>query len=158
MKVDAKTIDRFFSKIDMPKDANRCWRWSGHKSYSGYGRFRLGGKIKKAHRVSWELLRGEIPKGYQILHACDNPECCNPLHLSTGTHEDNMRDKALKGRVRVDAIRGEMNGMSKLTKEKVLAIRDLCSSGFSQYLIADRFGMSQGVISKIARKESWTHI
>lgn len=32
------------------------------------------------------------------MHTCDQPHCCNPLHLVGGTHLENMQDKELKGR------------------------------------------------------------
>jgi hypothetical protein len=36
----------------------------------------------------------------QILHRCDNPQCCNPEHLFVGTQAENMADMRRKGRGR----------------------------------------------------------
>ena len=33
-----------------------------------------------------------------VMHTCDNPACCNPLHLRLGTTADNVADKWAKGR------------------------------------------------------------
>jgi hypothetical protein len=77
-----------------------CWTWIGSRNRDGYGQFKLNGKLMRPHRVAYELAFGPIPPGAQILHSCDNPSCCNPNHLRTGTHQDNMDDKAERGRAR----------------------------------------------------------
>jgi hypothetical protein len=73
-----------------------CWPWTGAKHKQGYGLYGAG--PKRAHRVAWTLVHGEIPPGLQVLHRCDNPPCVNPGHLLLGTALDNQQDKAAKGR------------------------------------------------------------
>jgi hypothetical protein len=52
-----------------------------------------------AHRRALELATGQsIPAGQLVRHSCDNPPCCNPAHLSTGTHADNAADMVARGR------------------------------------------------------------
>jgi len=79
------------------KDPLGCWIWMGSTS-KGYGGIKIKGKMKKVHRVLWELTNGPIPKGMFVLHKCDITECANPDHLFLGTHTDNMRDMIQKGR------------------------------------------------------------
>jgi len=62
----------------------RCWAWVGEKC-GGYGHLTIEGKKIKAHRYSWSIHYGEIPDGLQVLHRCDNPQCCRPDHLFLGT-------------------------------------------------------------------------
>lgn len=75
-----------------------CHEWSKSRDRYGYGLIKYNGKMRLVHRVAYEVLKGESIKGWHILHSCDNPCCYNPDHLSLGTHLDNMRDRAAKGR------------------------------------------------------------
>lgn len=86
----------FSSLIDFDGD---CWCWKGQRDKKGYGRIWKDGKKKAAHRVSWELVNDDpIPDGMHVCHRCDNPPCVRPSHLFLGTHSDNMKDCAKKGR------------------------------------------------------------
>lgn len=102
--------------------------------------------------MSWQLFRSPIPPGLHVLHRCDNPPCINPYHLFLGTHLDNMRDMAAKGRSRP----GEAHHNAKLTKEQVIAIRARVQAGEVQIDIARETGLSTAQISKIATGKSWT--
>ncbi len=83
-----------------------CWEWTGclinrdTKSRAHtYGQLRTGQKTRElAHRVSFKVFNGKIPKGKVVMHTCDNGPCFNPEHLSIGTHQDNMVDALEKGR------------------------------------------------------------
>ena len=85
---------------DKVKAEGDCLVWTGSRNYKGYGRKNMGNKKNyRTHRLNWAYANDqEIPEGMFILHTCDNPPCLLPAHLWLGTHEDNMRDKAEKGR------------------------------------------------------------
>lgn len=82
-------------------DPDECWLWGGYigknNGYGvGYGQIRdepqNGGKLVKAHRVSYLLHHGDIPDGWDVCHACDNTICVNPHHLFAAPHKNNMHD------------------------------------------------------------------
>lgn len=75
-----------------------CWIWTGNFNAFGYGRIGNNGKRELAHRFSWVLHYGPIPKGLIVCHHCDNTACVRPDHLFIGTQQDNMDDMISKNR------------------------------------------------------------
>lgn len=92
-------LRRLLSKVSVDNVVG-CWNWSDSLS-RGYGQLssKRGMPPFKAHRLAWELLVGQIPDGMVVRHGCDNPKCCNPLHLQIGTQKDNSLDASLRGRL-----------------------------------------------------------
>lgn len=138
-----------------------CWEWKGPTLKDGYVRTRDLRKVTKnilAHRLSYELFKGEIPEGKLVLHSCDNRKCVNPKHLWLGSHHDNSRDCLEKGRWKGGGPEGEKNGHSKLDELKVKEIRRLAKTGMFHREIAKIFGVSQSVITEIICNKSWTHV
>ena len=137
-------MDRFWNKVDK---SGKCWLWTGARFPNGYGKIVIGGKHKKAHRVSIELDHRD-PSGKIVMHTCDNPACVNPKHLVVGTHAMNQADKKAKGR----AARGEKNGRAKLRDRERVEIAALYNTGnFTQTALAKRFNVSQVRVSQIVR-------
>lgn len=149
--------ERFWQKVDRSRGIDSCWMWVRQRDACGYGRLQIGTRNALAHRVSWELNRGDIPKGMHVLHRCDQPGCVNPGHLFLGTHQDNMADMYSKGRR--PAPRGIRNGRVKLSEQDVLDIRAnyaLCR--VTQAELAQRFGVSSASINFIVNGKNWRHL
>lgn len=109
---------------------------------------------EKAHRVSYELHFGKIPKGLCVCHRCDNPPCVNPAHLFLGTIADNNADRESKGRG--SDKRGIKNPKAKLNYKLACKIRKQYAGGLSQQKIADRFEIAQAHVSRIIRGKLWS--
>jgi len=82
------------------KDANGCWLMPGIGGAHGYSSVVVNGQPWMAHRYMWALFNdGAVADGLFVLHRCDVRLCVCPEHLWLGTHGDNMRDAAKKGRL-----------------------------------------------------------
>jgi hypothetical protein len=97
--LDEKLRDRFMRNVEMLTETG-CWIWVGSLRGEGYGAFEVNGRGEQAHRISWQMHRGEIPEGANLLHRCDIRCCVNPDHLSIGSQRDNVIDMYRKGRWR----------------------------------------------------------
>lgn len=121
-----------------------CWVWLLSKTSVGYGQVTIPGTRTNvlAHRFIYEQHRGKIPAGMHLDHLCRNRTCVNPDHLEIVTNAENVR-------------RGHA---TKLTKEMVISIRSLLSSGVPGVEIATRFNVTSNTIYAIASGRSWTAI
>ena len=93
------------------------------------------------------------------MHSCDNPPCCNPAHLSIGTHFDNMSDMTAKLRYVLPKSRiGEDHHKARLTTNDILVIHRMVKNGHSQRFVARKYGVTHNAIGKIIRGETWRHV
>jgi hypothetical protein len=92
----ASTLDRIAVRSRLVDSG--CILWDGTRVSSGYGQISIANRMRRVHRVVWELNRGPIPPGMSVCHRCDNPPCINLGHLFLGSHLDNMKDRDAKGR------------------------------------------------------------
>jgi HNH endonuclease len=135
--MDKEQTERFLSRISIGRDED-CWEWQRGLN-SGYGWFHITpGVGRMAHRLSWEMEHGPIPAGLIILHHCDNPKCCNPAHMSVGTHGENAADRDAKGRLPC----GEQRAQTLLSDERVGDMALLRGIGMTYAELGRLFGIS----------------
>lgn len=70
-----------------------CFQWTGALHAAGYGNVynREDKRTWLAHRLSYTLAVGPIPRGLTIDHRCHNRQCVNPAHLQVVTRGENTR-------------------------------------------------------------------
>ena len=137
--LDDKVIKRFWDKVDI-KGKDECWEWKASDNGTGYGKFYLKGwqnsEFIYAHRVSYILYYGKIPKNYEIDHLCRNRICVNPQHL--------------------EAVLGKINILRGISCSAQNARKTHCIKG---HLLSDEnlyhLGEGEKRICKICRKENY---
>lgn len=126
------TILDLLKQIDPEGGLNVCWDWLGGKHEDGYGVIRYKGKKHKAHRLFYKYYIKNIDDNLVIRHTCDNPACCNPLHLLPGTQAENIKDMWDRNRAVI------VPKSWKLSKEKINLIFELKKQNLNGVQIAKK--------------------
>lgn len=157
-------IKRFWSKVNIGKD-NECWLWTAGRLSFGYGQFWLSsiGRTIGAHTFAYEITYGKLEEGRCVRHTCDNPPCCNPKHLLSGTKYDNNQDRKVRGRTKPGlkdhpekSSKWENHRLSKFTNEEVENIRKLVSAGEETYSsLAKKYNVTYQCIWLIVKERNW---
>ncbi len=84
------SLEQIILDRSMPEPNTGCWIWLKGLMPAGYGCFGYKGKTVLAHRISYEVAKGPIPKGLQIDHICRVRCCVNPDHLRCVTIRENV--------------------------------------------------------------------
>ncbi len=144
---DKTLSQRFWEKVNVGLP-DLCWEWMAMCMPQGYGRFTVNAETRTpAHRIAYQLSIGPIPEGYDVCHHCDNPPCCNPAHLFSGTRHENMIDAFKKGRI----AKGFKLPQTKLSDEQVDEILIRVASGECHHVVGGEFGISRGHVSALKR-------
>ena len=133
---DLPLIVRLMEKVG---DMTDCWNWTGAKTKDGYGQISVKDKIKLAHRISYELFKGQIKEGLVINHLCSNTSCVNPEHLEVVTQKVNIQ-KGLTGyyqTLRTQCPRGHEYTPDNLVKQKGRACK-ICAHDRSKAFYAKK--------------------
>lgn len=154
----AKALQRFWSKVNIA-GPDECWEWQGKPSAQGYGVMCFDYKRWGSHVFAWICTKGLVPRGVDVCHTCDNRKCCNPQHFFLGTRSENIKDMWRKGRgSKAPIMRGPDNFNTKLTREKVIAIRQRVANDTRRGVmsqLAREHGVSFQAIWLIVKGKNW---
>lgn len=146
----------FWKNVDMTEGEKSCWNWARAKQYSGYGRVKFdlgdGAKLHGAHRIAFILSGGSITSDKpHVLHSCDNKSCCNPRHLSCGSHSENIKQAHARGALsKPDNLTNK-----KLNVNQVREIRRRLSNGETRKSLRLEYGLSKSGMDHLAAGRTW---
>lgn len=144
-----QSIKSSIEQKSVPEANTGCWNWVGAYDKDGYGLVQVYGKLRRAHRVSYEVYSGKtLENSVWVIHSCDNPSCVSPYHLSEGNNSTNQIDAAKKGR----------HAHQRLTKEQASEIRKRYLSGEGPTKLSREFEITCGYVINIGKSKKWAHI
>jgi len=139
---------RFWEKVDkngpvMPGMETNCWVWTGATKDTCYGVMKVPGEKRNVlvHVFSYDM-HFDDRAGRWVLHHCDNRPCVRPEHIFPGTHRDNMRDMAEKGRAAT--FRQRLSEDSKIE-----LLQDVTSGKLTYVEIASKYSTTVRTISRL---------
>lgn len=139
--------ERFAGKVRIDPITG-CHIWTGARGgpNAPYGRIRIDRKLKRAHRVAYELAYGPIPQGQLVRHMCHTTLCVNYKHLRSGSSRDNSEDMMEAGRSRFTGPR--------LTDREAATMIGMQFGRATYQEIADEFEVSYGTVSSILHQRA----
>ncbi len=135
---------KFEDKVAMIPESG-CWLWNAGVNSKGYGYFTVSGRSVLAHRASFVIYNGPVPKHLMVCHKCDTPLCVNPSHLFLGDALANVRDAMEKGRLPQSMSRPRM------TSTEVAAMR-IDGLSMTHRQVAQKHGVSKGTVYRVLNR------
>jgi len=142
-----------FLKEAVSHSGDRCLIWPFARNSAGYGNIMLNGRFQTVSRVVCERVNGSPPSDdHEAAHLCGKGHdgCVSGGHLCWKLPTENQADKYEHG----TALVGSKNGNAKLSEKEVSEIRSLMGR-ISQQKIAEKFGVSSSLISRINVGKAW---
>ena len=112
-------------------------------------------QVRAVHRLIAIAFLPPRPSFRHEIRHLDGQKTNNvPANLRWGTQKENADDRERHGRT----ARGERQSAAKLTEAAVVEIRRSLRAGATHKFLAERFGVSMGLISHIKSGISWAHV
>ena len=145
-----------FIREALEYQGDHCKLWPYALTSAGYGHLVVDGEDVLAHRLICKMAYVPPPTDKpESAHLCGNGHkgCINKKHLEWKSRKGNAEDMIEHGR----SQRGERHYRARLTEENVRFIRANADS-LGAVALAEKFGVSRGVIHHALKKNSWAWV
>lgn len=153
----SKLIERIRARCN---EVGECWEWTGClQACKTTPQINYKGRPQPVRRLLATELGLAVTNRVATVR-CMNRLCVNPDHIQTLTRKV-MQARVAKAHPavmspsRMMRIALKARATSKLTADQVRQIRQLLDEGVLQRVIAEQFGVSQNLISRIKREVIW---
>ena len=120
-----------------------CILWHKAIKSNGYGVIWVNGRLEHAHRFSYELVNGPVPRGLELDHRCRNRACINPDHLEPVAR----------------AVNAQRGRRARLASEQVQeARRQFAAGGVRISELAMRYGVDWATMQSALQRRSWINV
>lgn len=140
LKGDYAVVQELIAARSIPEPNSGCWLWDAACDRDGYGRLKHRRTSYIATRAAYEAFHGVSPKGWLVMHGCDNAFCVNPKHLFLGSNAQNIAASVARGR-RVgpggNKVRHFYRGRSAYLKSDHAGGDDLTAASLAKVLAYD---------------------
>jgi hypothetical protein len=170
--ITQKAIDHF-NNLKVPNiiidPETGCHNWKGSCSPKGYAQlvlyvrntkighnsYRSINELYRVNRIAYAIAHPSENIDHRVIrHTCDNPKCCNPDHLLSGTQSENILDKIKRGR----QASGSNIASSKLTEDKVKELRKDRVAGMTYKKLAIKYGVTYNAVYSVINGLTWKHL
>lgn len=127
---------RFVEKFE--PDADGCLIWTSAVNHGGYALYTFAGRQWRVNRLVFLTAHSFLPE--VVMHRCDKPLCVRLSCLMPGTHTENNRDRARKGRGR------------KSKADAVQVREDYATGLLTQAMIGELYGLKGPRIGTMIRE------
>lgn len=134
------------------RSSGRIYRGSPRKK-DGYWVVMLHKRSHYLHVLVAQAFRSRAHIGLEVNHIDGDKDNNRAKNLEWVTHQRNMEHAAETG---LRDMRGVKNKMSKLTEDKVRAIRNI--EGRSHADIAAEFNVSRSTVTLVRARKIWRHV
>lgn len=147
--------DEEFWRQVLKRGADACWMWNGPVR-RGSGLYPRAGGAVPAHEYAAEQVGMSGP----VAQACGNPLCCNPAHLAPAGAVKTRAAKKAAAPVRSvpKATPKAPRDGDRLDEEKVREIVRRLAMGEAGRVLADEFGVTPAVITRIKQGKIWREV